>query len=223
MNVAHNAQATPTLPSLRPAYVFLDEGGDLNFSNTGTKYFTLTSVMMFRPFPIDAALSELRFDLLETGLDIEYFHAAEDRQATRDKVFSIVQSALSSFRVDTVIVDKRKTGPALRADTRFYPEMMGYLLRYVVNGTNLSQVSEVIAITDRIPVNRKRHAVEKALKSVLANVLPVGVLYRVLHHDSKSCRRPADCGLFQLGRISRVEARRPSQPGHRPRGGPQPV
>jgi hypothetical protein len=167
--------------------VFLDEGGDLNFSDTGTKHFTLTSVMVFRPFPIDAALSELRFDLLETGLDIEYFHAAEDRQATRDKVFSIIQSALSSFRVDSVIVDKRKTAPALRVDSRFYPEMMGYLLRYVMNRTNLSQVSEVIAITDRIPVNRKRHAVEKAVKSVLNNMLPDRVQYRVLHHDSKSC------------------------------------
>jgi hypothetical protein len=187
MNGDPTLTALPTLASpLKPAYLFLDEGGDLNFSPSGTKYFTLTSVMMFRPFPIDAALTELRFDLLETGLDIEYFHAAEDRQATRDKVFGAIQSALDSLRVDSVIVEKRKTGPALREDNRFYPEMMGYLLRYVISKTKLSGVSQIIAITDRIPINRKRQAVEKAVKTVLANMLPVAVHYRVLHHDSKS-------------------------------------
>jgi hypothetical protein len=181
-------QALPTLaPAPKPAYLFLDEGGGLNFSRTGTKYFTLTSVMMFRPFPIDAALAELRFDFLERGLDIEYFHAAEDRQATRDKVFAVIESALDSFRVDSVVVEKRKTGPALRVDRRFYPEMMGYLLRYVISKTELSRVSQIIAITDRIPINRKRQAIEKAVKTVLANMLPVAVRYRVLHHASKSC------------------------------------
>jgi hypothetical protein len=179
--------ASSTAPPPKPMYLFLDEGGDLNFSPTGTRYFTLTSVLAFRPFPIDGALADLRFDLLETGLDIEYFHAAEDRQATRDMVFAIIQSAMDEFRVDTVIVEKAKTAPGLRTDSRFYPEMMGYLLRYVVRGSNLAQVSEVIAITDRIPINRKRRAVEKAVKTVLTRMLPEGIRYRVLHHDSKSC------------------------------------
>jgi hypothetical protein len=75
----------------------------------------------------------------------------------------------------------------LRVDNRFYPEMMGYLLRHVISGTKLSGVSQIIAITDRIPINRKRQAVEKAVKTVLANMLPAAVPYRVLHHDSKSC------------------------------------
>jgi hypothetical protein len=179
-------QPLSAFPSSRPLYVFLDEGGDLNFSPTGTRFFTLTSVLVQRPFPVDSAMTDLRFDLIEAGLDIEYFHASEDRQPTRDKVFAIIQAALGLFRVDSVIVEKRKTGPSLQADNRFYPMMMGYLLRYVVNHTDMAQTSEVIAITDRIPVNRKRQAVEKAVKTTLAEMLPQGVRYRVLHHDSKS-------------------------------------
>ena len=185
MGVADVSQGLPAPPP-RPAYVFLDEGGNLDFSDSGTKYFTLTSVMMSRPFPIESALNELRFDILEANEQFDYFHAAEDRQATRDKVFAIIQSALSSFCVDSVIVDKRKTAPALRVDTRFYPEIMGYLLRYLIDNTDLSRASEVIAITDRVPIHRKREAIEKAVKMVLANMLPGSMPYRILHRDSKS-------------------------------------
>jgi len=181
-----NLQQPATARTPHPLYIFLDEGGDLNFSPSGSRYFTLTSVLVRRPFPLDAALTELRYELIENGLDVEYFHASEDRQATRDKVFAEIRTALNHFRVDAVIVEKCKTGPPLRADSRFYPEMMGYLLRYVIRGTDLSQVTEIIAITDRIPINRKRRAVEKAVKRVLTNRLPQSARYRVIHHDSKS-------------------------------------
>ena len=181
-----NLQQPPTAAAPHPLYIFLDEGGNLDFSPKGSRYFTLTSVLVRRPFPLDSALTELRYELMESGLDIEYFHAAEDRQATRDKVFARIHTALNRFRVDAVIVEKCKTGPSLRDDIRFYPEMMGHLLRYVIKRTSLYQVTEVIVITDRIPVNRKRQAVEKAVKTVLARWLPASVKYRILHHDSKS-------------------------------------
>jgi len=170
----------------RPLYVFLDEGGDLNFSPTGTRHFTLTSVLVERPFPVDGPLIDLRFDLVEGGLDIQHFHAAEDRQATRDLVFAVIREALPRFRVHATIVEKRKVEPSSRGDTRFYPEVLGHLLRHVFNSTDLTNVSEVIAITDRLPVNRKRQAVEKAVKVVLTSMLPRAVRYRVLHHDSRS-------------------------------------
>jgi len=181
-----NLQLPATASTPHPLYIFLDEGGDFNFSPSGSRYFTLTSVLVRRPFPLDGALTELRYDVVESGLEIEYFHAAVDRQATRDKVFARIRTALNRFRVDAVIVDKCKTGPSMRTDTRFYPEMMGYLLRYVIKRTRLSHVTEIIAITDRIPVNRKRQAVEKAVKTVLTKWLPASVKYRILHHDSKS-------------------------------------
>ena len=65
-------------------YIFLDEGGNFDFSLNGTRYFTLTCVTSQRPFPWDATFPSLKYDLIEKGLDIEYFHAAEDRQIVRD-------------------------------------------------------------------------------------------------------------------------------------------
>jgi len=137
-------------------------------------------------------LSKLRYDLIETGLDVQCFHASEDRQAIRDLVFGIIAANLDKYRVDSVIVEKCKTGPSLRADSQFYPRMLGYLLKYILDprGLGVDRWSEIIVITDRIPINRKRAAVEKAVKTTLAAVLPAGTKHRLLHHASMAC-----CGL----------------------------
>jgi hypothetical protein len=167
-------------------YIFLDESGNLDFSPNGTKYFLLTSVTKERPFLSYKEMTELKYDLVERGLDIEYFHASEDSPVIRKKIFEIILDKLNGFRIDSLIIEKRKTGPALRSEERFYPEMLGYLLKYILNGYNLSIYSEVLVFTDRIPVNKKRKAIEKAIKMTLAQKLPPEVRYRIFHHDSKS-------------------------------------
>lgn len=166
-------------------YIFLDEGGNFDFSDKGTRFFTLTSVLKRRPFNMYGQLTELRFDLIESGQDIEYFHATEDRQAVRDRVFEVIKANTDRLQVDSVVVEKRKAGPALRPPEKFYPRMLGYLLRYVV-GSIQEDYSELIVITDAIPVEKKRKAIEKSVKQVLSSMLPDYVKYRVLHHSSKS-------------------------------------
>jgi hypothetical protein len=167
-------------------YIFLDEGGNMDFSGSGTKYFTITSLSKERPFEAYKALNDLKYDLIELETEIEYFHASEDRQAVRNRVFEIINTHLDQTRLDSLIVEKRKTGPALRIEEKFYPRMLGYLLTYVVNGYDLNEFERVIVLTDTIPVQRKRKAIEKAVKIFLANVLPSGVSYSICHHASKS-------------------------------------
>src|SRR5690242_7462023 len=114
-------------------YVFIDEGGNLDFSSTGTNYFTLTTITKSRPFPWENPVNDLKLDFIELGLGIEYFHASEDRQAVRDKVFETIFKHLSDLRLDSLIVEKRKTGPSLQEETAFYPRMIGYLLKYILH------------------------------------------------------------------------------------------
>ena len=64
--------------------------------------------------------------------------------------------------------------------------MLGYLLRHVLERHHLDRYREVLVFTDRIPVARKRNAVEKAVRMPLADMLPKTARYRLLHHDSKS-------------------------------------
>lgn len=165
-------------------YVFLDEGGNFDFSPTGTKYFTLTSLAMQRPFVIRTPWDDYRHELLEFGREVEYFHCAEDNRYLRDRLFGILHEHVGAIQIDSLIVEKAKTGPALREDSRFYPEMLGYLLRHVFE--RLNGYDEIIVITDSIPIQRKRKAVEQGIKQTLKAMLPAGMQYRVLHQSSRA-------------------------------------
>ena len=170
----------------RCAYIFLDEAGNFDFSPKGTRYFVLTSVSARRPFAPHGPLDDYKHDCLEFGLDTEYFHCAEDNPRVRRRVFELIAAHLDGLRIDSLIVEKPKTGPALREDRRFYPEMLGYLLKYVLPRELNGDTEEVIVITDAIPVQKKRRAIEKAIRRTLAEMLPAGMRYRVLHHQSRS-------------------------------------
>jgi hypothetical protein len=168
------------------AYLFLDEAGNFDFSTSGTRYFVLTSVSMRRPFALQAPLDDYKHDCLEFGLDKEYFHCAEDNPRVRARVFDLIAGHLDGMCIDSLIVEKAKAGPALREDKRFYPEMLGYLLKFVLPKEIQAGADEVIVITDTIPVQKKRQAIEKAIQQALAKMLPEGMRYRILHHASRS-------------------------------------
>lgn len=168
-------------------YIFLDEGGDFNFSQSGTKYYTITSIVKVRPFTISQQLHSLKYDLMEEGVEIQRFHASEDKQLTRNRVFDIIKSGLSRDVIDTLVIEKRKTGLGLQDPRKFYPKMVGYLLGYVLRYADFSRYSEVIIITDSLPIQNKRRAIEKAIKTTLRSMLPKGLTFRVMHHPSNSC------------------------------------
>lgn len=172
--------------SRQPVYIFLDEAGNLDFSQRGTKYFCITSVCKKRPFHICSLLDQYKFDLIEHGIDFEFFHCCQDNNHIKSKVFSILADNISKFRIDSVIVEKRKTGPMLREPKEFYPRMLGYLLRYVITGLDFNAVSKVCVITDTIPIQKKKNAIEKAVKKTLKSMLPDHLEFEVMHHSSKS-------------------------------------
>ena len=178
--------STPQSMKPRVLYIFLDEAGNFDFSLSGTPYFILGSLTKERPFHAYQELTELKYDLIEKGTDVEYFHAAEDRQEVRNKVFDIIGARLEGCTVDATIIEKRKTAPALQDTAKFYPKMLGYHLRFILERVDWLGVAEVVVITDRIPVTKKRRAMEKAVKQTLSEMLPKGASYRVMHHDSKS-------------------------------------
>ena len=167
-------------------FIFLDESGNLDFSPSGSRYFVLTCVTMRRPFEANAELDNYKYDCIEYGLERERFHCSEDNQHVRQRVFGIIGNHLGSMRIDSLIVEKSKTGPSLRAETQFYPRMLGYLLKYVLNRPSHAQAEETVIVTDTIPLKRRRRAIERAVKLTLSSMLPQRPKYRILHHDSRS-------------------------------------
>ena len=63
--------------------------------------------------------------------------------------------------------------------------MLGHLLKYVVPQLG-EDADDVIVITDTVPVNKKRRAIEKGVQLALAKMLPQGRRYHILHHASRS-------------------------------------
>jgi hypothetical protein len=170
----------------RILYIFLDEGGNLDFSIKGTRYFTITSITKERPFYAFSDLTDLKYDFIEKDIELEYFHASEDRQQVRNKVFEIINKHFIDSEIDSLIVEKRKTGKSLKDEIRFYPDMLGYLLQYVLNRFELKKYKKILIFTDTIPVKNKKKAIEKSIKQVLTKILPETISYSILHHSSKS-------------------------------------
>ena len=116
----------------RCTYVFLDESGNLDFGAAGSRYFVLTGVSLRRPSLAFKSLDDYKHHCLESGPDIEYFHAYRDGKTVRSHVFELIASHLAEMSIDCLIVEKAKTDPALREDRRFYSEMLGRLLKLIL-------------------------------------------------------------------------------------------
>lgn len=166
-------------------YIFIDESGNYDFSKKGTEYFTLSSITCTRPFNIFNQMLELKYEIIEHGTELEYFHASEDKQNIRDKVFDILRDNIDDLRIDSVIAEKRKTYPTLQNIEKFYPMMMRYLLNWVIKRQK-SDYTHILIFIDSIPVKKKRRVIEKSLKLYLKNLPFENISYRLFFHDSKS-------------------------------------
>src|SRR5438094_7988494 len=123
----------PPKKSVPFLYVFLDESGDFNFTQTGTKFFIITAVTVVRPFSLEAPLVSLKYDLIEQGANSYYFHATSDFQKVRNEEFRVIATELSSLCLDSLIIAKARLPEHIQESKKFYPVMTGYLLRHVLH------------------------------------------------------------------------------------------
>ncbi len=166
-------------------YIFIDEAGNFDFSPKGSKYYIIGALSKRRPFEACNELVQLKYDLIEAGAEIEYFHATEDKQKTRDGVFEIIRNNINGCKFIASIVSKNKTNPTLRPPEKFYATLLAFNIKQTLKNEDLSSVKEVIIFTDSIP--SKHQLLKKAIKPKLAEILaPFEVPYRIYHHASKS-------------------------------------
>lgn len=189
-------------------FLFFDESGNLDFSTNGTKYYQFGALTTREPASLLRPLSDLRYHLIAEGTEIESFHASEDRQAVRDRVFEVLQ-VQGDFEFDCVIIEKQKVNPVLYDPVRFYPQFASYLLKYIFGRYN-DEGERIVVITDRIPVSKKRRAVEKTFKSYIRGHL-ANRPFTVLHHASAShvCLQAADYCNWAVYKKWKDEERRP--------------
>lgn len=152
-------------------YVFADEAGDFNFSHGpgASRYFILTTVTL-TDCAIGNDVLELRRQLAWEGLELtEPFHATEERQAVRDRVYALL--AKSQFRIDSTIFDKPKAQPHLRRDeATFYQYVWLYHFQYVARQV-ASPADELLVIAASLGTRKNQAVFHRALQNAVAQVI----------------------------------------------------
>ncbi len=168
-------------------YIFLDEGGNFDFSNKGTRYYTLSALTTTTPLLHTSGISELKYQIWNRDLELEYFRAAEDLQTVRDIVFEFIQTNADTISVDTIVIQKNKVNPVLQNDiVRFYGIFIQILLKYVFNFYG-GRFNKIIVVTDTPPTGKHGQAKTKALKTELKSwVKGFNSSYNIYHFASKS-------------------------------------
>lgn len=163
-------------------YIFLDESGNWVFSKKGTQYLVFTSLVTENPHLFDEKLAHLKHDFLREGHDISEFHAAEDKQFVRNKVFSCLKEE-TGYEIDSVVIEKCKTNPMLSENPgRLYKKVFSALLKYVLAR---HAFNKIIIFTDVLPNVSKKEELKKGLKVAIKEILP-DKPFCIYHHPSNS-------------------------------------
>lgn len=151
-------------------YVFLDEAGNFDFSRKqgASRYFVMASVTM-EDCAIGDELVALRRELAWDGVfENGCFHATEDLQAVRDKVFELI--GRHAFTVDATIIEKAKAQPHLAANkVRFYKTALYQHLKWVIPETT-SRGDEVMVVCASLGTKREQIEHVLGIEDVLRQV-----------------------------------------------------
>lgn len=147
-------------------YIFLDESGNLDFSKTGTRHFVLAAVAALVPLDSSKPLQQLKYSLLSKGIDLQHFHASEDKQQVRDQVFAVIND-LKSMTAHYIYADKSKTQPQYQVTAQFYGLLGKTLLKYIFNGQLATQYDQIVIIFDKNLTNKEQGVFHKMVKPEL--------------------------------------------------------
>jgi len=159
---------------MRTLFIFIDESGNFDFSPKGTKYFVLSSVSTLIPLGKER-LEEIKYDLMKNGINLEYFHATEDRQIVRNQVYNFIKK-LGDIEIDSVIVQKNKTNPSLYVSTKnkgekLYTIALKVLLQYIFRRyDNSANIDQVVIVLSSIFNTKKRELIKKTVKIYLKQI-----------------------------------------------------
>ena len=163
---------------MRTLFIFIDESGNFDFSSKGTKYFILSAVSTLNPLGKER-LEEMKYDLMKNGTNLEYFHATEDKQVVRNKVYSFIEN-LKDIEIDSVIAQKNKTNPSLyisekkkkpKKGEKLYTLALQTLLQYIFRRYNNSaKVDRVVIVLSSIFDVNKRELIKKTIKIYLKQI-----------------------------------------------------
>ena len=165
-------------------YIFIDESGDFNFSNTGSKHLVLCSYSTTEPHQHTLALQKLKYEVLHQGSELECFHATEDRQNVRDEIYKIIKTSKNAI-FDVVYVEKNKTHPTKQNKRDMYSLLLETLLAYIFGRIDKQNYTyeKIIVVMDKCLPKKEQGYVKQVIKSRLKRT---GKPYHLYFFQTKS-------------------------------------
>ena len=149
-------------------FVFADEAGDFEFAKKQnvSRYFIACAINL-DSCELGHELLRLRRDLMWDGVNInDYFHATEDKQFVRDRVYEVLNRF--DFEIYAQILEKSKAQPQIR-DTkhRFYKHAWYYLFKFNMPRIVRGLEDQLMVTTASIGVKKGQADFSEAVRDVV--------------------------------------------------------
>jgi len=165
-----------------PLFAFLDESGNYQFTRHHANFLVYAAVVTSTPSLFCQEFSDLKYELHAQGTCLERFHACEDVQAVRNRVFGII-SALTGYAIHSIIVRKNRVNPVLHK-YGVYSIAYRTLLRYLIGSWKLDRVCIVV---DTVPDQSHQVTLKSTLKARTTEIMNArGIPFSIDHHTSCS-------------------------------------
>lgn len=155
-------------------FIFADEAGCFTFEKRQnvSRYFILVTVIM-TDIDVGSALHLLRQQLLWEGVELpDYFHACEDKQAIRDRVFETILKY--KFEVQATILEKSKAQPQVRASrARFYKYPWFYHFKHGIS-KRIPVDAKLVVTAASLGTKKEKLSFGNAIYDVMAQTLSDG-------------------------------------------------
>jgi len=167
---------------LNTLFIYIDESGNFDFTTKGTRHLVFGVFTTNQPLENSAQLAKLKYELLTKGIDIANFHASEDLQVVRDRVFEIINSN-SSCRAISMWLDKQDLDSREFGAIGVYKILGNHISKYIGDLALASGTQKLVIIFDKALTRKDQNAVFSALKP---NFSVLGLPYHLyFHHVTK--------------------------------------
>ncbi|MSY62924.1 MAG: hypothetical protein F2662_02120 [Actinobacteria bacterium] len=164
---------------MKTLFVYVDESGNFDFTSRGTRHLVLGVFCTNKPVQNSLELSMLKYETLAQGIDLANFHASEDLQQVRDRVFDVI-SKIESCSSVSFWISKEKHKFTERSAVGAYKFFGVHIARYIGEVASQTLSKKVVVVFDKALVRQDQNAFLAAIKPQLATL---GLPYYLYFHN----------------------------------------
>ncbi len=144
-------------------FLFIDESGDFDFSSSGSTHFVMAGVLSSQPTATALPLQRLRYQLLESGMNISSFHASPDLQEVRNQVLNEI-SQISQINTHVVFGVKQNLDPNLKSMEKMHSHFSTLLVQGFLSFPQVQGCKKLIVVIDQSLPPKKQAAFNLSIK-----------------------------------------------------------